>query len=104
MPSREVLVATLRRDGMAFAVVHNHPSGKPSPSNEDIGPTLQLQRAAKATGIQFLGHVVVTDISWRIGPAYRGTLSLTERDRLMRMVALEAAAAHPHPASRKTDR
>lgn len=70
LPLREVLVAVLRRDGQAFAVAHNHPSGDPTPSQDDIDSTVELHRAAKATGLRLLDHVVVTDTSWRRVPDY----------------------------------
>jgi DNA repair protein RadC len=70
LPLREVLVAVLRRDGLAFAVAHNHPSGDSTPSQDDIDSTAELHRAAKATGLRFLGHVVVTDTGWRRVPNY----------------------------------
>jgi DNA repair protein RadC len=65
---REVLVAALRRDGLVFAVAHNHPGGDPAPSREDIHATRRLQQAAQATGLKLLGHVVVTDTGWQRVP------------------------------------
>jgi DNA repair protein RadC len=70
LPVREAIVAVLRRDGMALAVAHNHPSGNPTPSQNDIDATQQIARAAEATGLNFLGHVVVTDTGWRRVPKY----------------------------------
>jgi DNA repair protein RadC len=72
MPPREVMVAVLRRDGMAFAVAHNHPSGDPTPSRDDVKATMSLNDAAEATGLRFIGHVVITDADWRAVP---GSLS-----------------------------
>jgi DNA repair protein RadC len=65
LPGREALVAVLRRDGRAFALAHNHPSGDPTPSPADIDATARIGPAAAAVGLRFLGHVVVTDTSWR---------------------------------------
>ncbi|MPZ25080.1 MAG: DNA repair protein RadC [Micromonosporaceae bacterium] len=65
LPVREVVVAVLRRDGKAFALAHNHPSGDPTPSGEDIDATWQVREAAAAVGLRFLDHVVVTDTDWR---------------------------------------
>jgi DNA repair protein RadC len=70
LPVREVVVAVLRRDGQAFAVAHNHPSGDPTPSDNDHDATRQIQRAAEATELRFLGHVVVTDTGWQRVPSY----------------------------------
>jgi DNA repair protein RadC len=68
MPVREAIVAVLRRDGQAFALAHNHPSGDPSPSRDDVEATLRVQRAAEATGLRLIEHVVVTDTDWRTVP------------------------------------
>lgn len=65
LPVREAAVAVLRRDGKAFALAHNHPSGDPKPSHDDIQATLRVWQAANALGLRFLGHIVVTDTAWR---------------------------------------
>jgi len=70
LPVREALVAVLRRDGQAFALAHNHPSGDTTPSREDIEATARVRRAAVALGLRFLDHVVVTDTSWRRVPGH----------------------------------
>lgn len=68
LPVREAVVAALRRDGKALALAHNHPSGDPTPSDDDIDATALIRRAAAATGIRFLYHVVVADGGWRCVP------------------------------------
>lgn len=55
----DALRAALRVDASAFVLVHNHPSGDPSPSAEDIVLTEHTSRAASAAGIPLLDHVVV---------------------------------------------
>lgn len=40
-------------------LVHNHPSGDPTPSNSDIKLTIELYRASKIMGIKLLDHVVI---------------------------------------------
>jgi DNA repair protein RadC len=72
LPVREAIVAVLRRDGQTFALAHNHPSGDPTPSRDDVEATLHTRRAAEATGLRFIGHVVVGDTDWRTVP---GSLS-----------------------------
>jgi DNA repair protein RadC len=64
-PVREVIVAVLRRDGLGFALAHNHPSGDPTPSADDEAATETIAAAAAATGLRFLDHVVVTDAGWQ---------------------------------------
>jgi DNA repair protein RadC len=65
VPIREVIVAVLRRDGQAFALAHNHPTGDPTPSPADIEATALIEFAAAAVGLRFLDHIVVTDTAYR---------------------------------------
>jgi DNA repair protein RadC len=64
-PVREILNAVLRHDGRAFAIAHNHPGGTAEPSQSDQRVTEAVRTAATVVGLRFLGHVVVTDDSWR---------------------------------------
>ena len=51
--------AALRVDASAFVLVHNHPSGDPAPSHEDVRLTAQVAAAAATVGVPLLDHVVV---------------------------------------------
>jgi DNA repair protein RadC len=64
-PLREIIVAVLRRDGTGFALAHNHPSGDPTPSDEDLIATREVAAAAVTAGLRFLDHIVVTEAGWR---------------------------------------
>jgi len=64
VPVREVAVAVVRRDGRAFALAHNHPSGDPTPSAADVVATARVEQAARALGVRLLDHLVVTDTGW----------------------------------------
>jgi DNA repair protein RadC len=68
LPHRDILVAVLRRDGQAFALAHNHPSGNPVPSEADIESTLQLYKLALALDVEFLEHIVISDAAWSSVP------------------------------------
>jgi DNA repair protein RadC len=68
LPVREAMVAVLRRDGKTFALAHNHPSGDPTPSHDDIEATRHVREAALAVGLRLLSHVVVTETGWRLVP------------------------------------
>jgi len=70
-PLREIIVAVLRRDGRSFALAHNHPSGDPEPSAEDLSATQSAAEAAAVTGLCFLDHVIVTETAWRAVPVAR---------------------------------
>lgn len=56
---RDVLRPAVRNAAAAVVVVHNHPSGDPTPSMDDIHMTRQLARACDILGIPLLDHVVV---------------------------------------------
>jgi DNA repair protein RadC len=56
---REVFKPAIRDSAASVAIVHNHPSGDPTPSPEDIEITDRLKSAADLIGIKLLDHVVV---------------------------------------------
>jgi DNA repair protein RadC len=56
---RDVLRVVLREAGGAFVLVHNHPSGDPQPSEEDVAFTKAVTEGATAIGTPFLDHIVV---------------------------------------------
>jgi DNA repair protein RadC len=56
---RDVLRLVLREAGSAFVLVHNHPSGDPAPSNEDIAFTKGVVEGASVVGTPLLDHVIV---------------------------------------------
>ena len=57
--AREVFRAAVLDSASAVVVVHNHPSGDPSPSAEDVRITRQLVEAGRVMGIQIMDHVIV---------------------------------------------
>lgn len=56
---REVFRQAIRDAAAAVLLVHNHPSGDPTPSREDRHVTDQLTEAGKLLGIQVLDHIIV---------------------------------------------
>jgi len=56
---REVFRAAIQHSSAAIVCVHNHPSGDPTPSFEDIEVTRRLVDAGKIIGIDVLDHVIV---------------------------------------------
>jgi DNA repair protein RadC len=72
---RVILRAGLAACAAAMIVGHNHPSGDPSPSAEDLEATAGLMRAAKVIRIPVLDHVIVTSNPARSYSMFeRGTL------------------------------
>jgi len=62
---REVLRPAVEAGAAAIILVHNHPSGDPTPSAEDRAVTRQLAAAGRAIGIPILDHVVIGDGVYR---------------------------------------
>jgi DNA repair protein RadC len=56
---REVYKEALRRSAASIICLHNHPSGDPSPSREDIDVTKRLSECGKIIGIDLLDHLII---------------------------------------------
>lgn len=56
---REVFREAIREAAVSIACVHNHPSGDPQPSPQDMQVTRQLREAAKTVAIELADHVIV---------------------------------------------
>jgi len=61
---REVFAAALRESAAAIVVVHNHPSGDPEPSTQDVTVTQRLVQVGTLLGVPLLDHVVVGGDRW----------------------------------------
>lgn len=55
----EVFREAVRRNATAIAVVHNHPSGDPAPSRDDIALTAQLVAAGELLELELIDHIVI---------------------------------------------
>ncbi|MCZ6749539.1 MAG: hypothetical protein O7D96_09605 [SAR324 cluster bacterium] len=71
---RDVFTVPIREQASAVVVVHNHPSGDPSPSPEDINLTQQLVKIGELVGIPVIDHVVIGDERF-VSMAERGLLN-----------------------------
>ena len=58
---REGFLAAIRRSSAAIICAHNHPSGDPTPSGEDIEITRRLKEAGQIIGIEVLDHLIIGD-------------------------------------------
>lgn len=56
---REVYKEAVKRSAAAIICVHNHPSGDPSPSREDIEVTRRLHECGEMIGVDFLDHIII---------------------------------------------
>ena len=59
MHPREVFAAAVRERAASVIIIHNHPSGDPSPSKEDLEVTQQLVEAGGVVGIPVFDHVII---------------------------------------------
>lgn len=57
--AREIFRGAIVKNSAAMILVHNHPSGDPSPSPEDYAVTKTMVAAAKLLGIDFLDHLII---------------------------------------------
>ena len=58
---RELFLAALQFRAVHILLVHNHPSGIPEPSGDDITVTRQIRRAGEMLGITLLDHIIIGD-------------------------------------------
>jgi DNA repair protein RadC len=61
---REVVKRALELHASAIIVVHNHPSGDPTPSQDDILMTRQIEQAVKCVSITLHDHVIIGNGNW----------------------------------------
>jgi DNA repair protein RadC len=58
---REVFKEAIRRSAAAVILAHNHPSGNPEPSGDDLRITTRLAEAGRVVGIEVLDHLIIGD-------------------------------------------
>lgn len=58
---REVFKAAMMNNASSIILFHNHPSGDPTPSNEDIEMTKRIKNAGEIMGISVIDHIIVGD-------------------------------------------
>lgn len=56
---REIFIEALQRQAVAIIVMHNHPSGDPTPSEEDILLTKRIKQSGEMIGITLLDHIII---------------------------------------------
>jgi len=76
MSVREVFSAALVANAAGIIISHNHPSGSPEPSREDLRVTRNLVEAGEILGVQVIDHIIVTEEA-HTSLAERGVISGT---------------------------
>lgn len=56
---KDILSEAVKTNAPKIILVHNHPSGNPTPSTQDIEVTKKLEMSAKILGIQLIDHIVI---------------------------------------------
>lgn len=56
---REIFSEALKANSASIIVCHNHPSGDPEPSSEDVNITLRLKECGKIVGIDLIDHIII---------------------------------------------
>lgn len=58
---REIFKRAVLQNAASIIICHNHPSGDPAPSQEDINITKRIYDAGKILGIELLDHIIIGD-------------------------------------------
>lgn len=58
---REVFLKAIKRNAHTIILLHNHPSGDPKPSNQDINITKKLVNAGEILGVNVIDHIIIGD-------------------------------------------
>lgn len=58
---REIFLEALRYQAVSIILMHNHPSGDPSPSHNDILCTRRIREAGELIGISLVDHIIIGD-------------------------------------------
>ena len=75
---REVFKAAILANSNGIILSHNHPSGDPTPSREDLEITKRLAEVGKIMGIEVIDHVVIGDNGKYVSFQERGVLKEAE--------------------------
>lgn len=61
---RDIIIPALELNASSVIIAHNHPSGDPTPSFEDINITKRIKEGMDIVGINLLDHIVIGDNDW----------------------------------------
>ena len=58
---REIFIEAIQQEAVYIVLLHNHPSGDPTPSREDIALTKRIKEAGRLIDIQLIDHIIIGD-------------------------------------------
>lgn len=58
---REVFIEALKHNAVAIVILHNHPSGDPTPSKNDLAVTRRIKDSGDLLGIRLIDHIIIGD-------------------------------------------
>ncbi len=58
---KDIFRIALEKNAVQLVLLHNHPSGDPTPSHDDIRVTMRLKECSTMLGIQFADHIIIGD-------------------------------------------
>ena len=71
--TRKVFKEALKYNAKNITICHNHPSGDPDPSKEDVNISLRIKEAGKIIGIDLLDHIIIGDNKF-VSLKYKGVI------------------------------
>ena len=71
--TRKVFKEALKYNAKNITICHNHPSGDPNPSKEDVNISLRIKEASKIIGINLLDHIIIGDNRF-VSLKYKGVI------------------------------
>ena len=71
--TRKVFKEALKYNAKNITICHNHPSGDPNPSKEDVNISLRIKEASKIIGIDLLDHIIIGDNKF-VSLKYKGVI------------------------------
>lgn len=71
---REVFKVVLMANANSVLLYHNHPSGDPTPSKEDLEVTQRIHEAGKVLGIEVMDHIIIGSNGHYVSLKERGIL------------------------------
>ena len=71
--TRKVFKEALKYNAKNITICHNHPSGVPNPSKEDVNISLRIKEAGKIIGIDLLDHIIIGDNRF-VSLKYKGVI------------------------------